>query len=89
MEKRYTPELMKLAAGLIEKGIPFKFDTIFKGGIITVEENGEYKWDAICHEGSYGQKQGLLEIMGTLVDEDKTGDTVEGFLTAEDILARI
>lgn len=44
--------------------------------------------DAICHSGSYGGPQGYLEIMG-LVDEDKVGDTVEGWLTAEEVAARI
>ena len=36
--------------------------------------------DVICHEYSYGGKDGLLEIMG-LVDETKTEDSVEGYLT--------
>ena len=49
---------------------------------------GEREWDAICHRGSYGAEQGLLEIMGTIVSP-KAGDTVEGYLTAEDIIERI
>lgn len=43
--------------------------------------------DVICHEYSYGSKDGLLEIMG-LVDED-WDDDVEGYLTVEDVFARI
>ena len=46
-------------------------------------------WDAICHPGSYGYEQGLLEIYGSLVDEEKDGDSVAGWLTAEDVITRI
>ena len=45
--------------------------------------------DVICHEYSYGGKDGLLEIMG-LVDEKKSGgDSVEGYLTADEVFERI
>lgn len=44
--------------------------------------------DVICHEYSCGGKDGYLEIMG-LVDEAKTGDTVEGYLRADEVFARI
>lgn len=47
------------------------------------------EWDAICHLGSYGYEDGLLEIMGDLVDEEKDGDCVVGYLTAEDVVKRI
>ena len=43
--------------------------------------------DVICHEFSYGGSEGLLEIMG-LVDDD-CDDDVEGWLTAENVFARI
>ncbi len=44
-------------------------------------------WDAICHYGSYGAEQGLLEIMGDIVTIDY--DSVEGYLTADDVISRI
>lgn len=44
--------------------------------------------DAVCFPGSYGGHHGLLEIMG-LVDTEKVGDYVEGYLTANDIFYRI
>ena len=44
--------------------------------------------DVICHEYSYGGKEGLLEIMG-IVDATKTSDFVEGYLTADEIFERI
>lgn len=47
------------------------------------------KWDAICQPGSYGCQEGLLEIMGELVNPKTDGDTVAGWLTAEDVIKRI
>lgn len=55
--------------------------------IIVYDENGDRKWDAVCNRGSYGYEQGLLEIMGSIVKPG--GDSVEGWLTAEDIIKRI
>lgn len=45
-------------------------------------------WDAIYSTGSYGYEKGLLEICGDIVDPD-VSDTVEGFLTANDIIKRL
>ena len=84
MKDIYMKELSKLATGLMERNIPFSFTPFMNGGKI------DWKTcDAICHDGSYGNYIGLLEIMGNLVDEVKTMDTVEGWLTAEDVLNRI
>lgn len=47
----------------------------------------ERLWDAICQYGSYGYEEGKLEIMGTIVKPG--GDSVEGWLTAEDIIERL
>lgn len=55
--------------------------------IIVYDKRGERQWDAICQWGSYGYEQGLLEICGTLVDEEKDGDSVAGYLTAEEVIA--
>lgn len=85
----YLVEIVNLMNGLIEEGISFKFQTIFNGyQIIVYDENGERDWDAICHDFSYGHESGLLEIYGSIVDEN-AGDSVEGELTAEEILARL
>lgn len=56
---------------------------------IIVYENGKRVWDAICHFGSYGYKEGLLEIMGSIVDVEKDGDSVVGWLTAQDVIKRL
>lgn len=75
-------EMDKLAKGLEERGIPYIKKPCFDGQQIICDS-----WDAICHRGSYGHERGLLEIMGSIVQNDK--DTVEGFLSAEDILSRL
>lgn len=51
---------------------------------IVVYVDGRRSWDVICHKGSYGCTQGLLEGMGDIFRPD-----VEGYLTAEDVIKRI
>lgn len=53
---------------------------------IIVYKKGIEWFDAICHWGSYGYEQGLLEIMG---DISKTKDKVEGWLTADEVIRRM
>ena len=79
----YKIEIRKLAKGLEERNIPYELKTLWGGWQILCDD-----WDAICHSFSYGHEDGLLEIMGILVDKE-VGDTVEGCLTAEEILKRI
>lgn len=52
--------------------------------LVIKTKDGEYLWDAICHPGSYGYEDGLLEVMGDPV----TNSDVEGWLTADEIFAR-
>lgn len=56
---------------------------------IIVYKDGERSWDAICHQGSYGYEEGLLEIYGDIVWHDIDGDSVRGWLTADNVIARI
>lgn len=51
-------------------------------------EKTKFSWDAICHLGSYGYEDGLLEVMGAPVVRDSDGDDVCGYLTAEDVIER-
>lgn len=52
------------------------------------DKKDDRKWfDAICQYGSYGGDEGLLEIMGDIVQNDY--DSVEGWLTADEIIARM
>lgn len=63
-------------------------DYINQHQLIVYDDEGTRLWDAICNRGSYGYEEGLLEIMGTLVDP-KAGDDVEGFLRANEIIIRL
>ena len=81
-EMNYQVEMDKLAAGLTESGIPFTYKPLFEG--VQIRCRG---WDAVCHESSYGNEEGLIEIMGSIVQPDD--EDVEGWLTAEEILARL
>ncbi len=87
-------ELDKLEQYLKDNGIRYKRIDKNTGiwerhQIVVLNSNSEIEWDAICHRGSYGFEQGLLEIYGTLVDYEKDGDSVVGWLTAEDVIKRI
>lgn len=81
-ERINLDEMVKLAVGLDKKGIQFTAHTMFGGMQIICDD-----WDAICHCGSYGHEKGLIEVTGSIVRSDD--DTVEGYLTAETILARL
>ena len=79
----YQTEIRKLAEGLTSRGISFELRPLWGGWQI---DTGD--WDAICHDYSYGHENDLLEIMGVIVSED-AGDSVEGYLTAAEVLERI
>lgn len=72
-------EMMKLAFGLRDRGIGFKTTSFLDGIQIVV---GDWDWDAICHSGSYGHEDGLIEVMGL----PQCQDDVIGHLTAEEVL---
>lgn len=57
--------------------------------INALDDTGNKLWDVIFHPGSYGYEQGKLELYGCLVDEGKDGDSVAGWLTAQDVIERI
>lgn len=86
-------ELKKLKKYLEDKHIKHITKKVFDlssqeyDQIWVFDKDGKYSWDAICHYGSYGHEQGLIEIMGDIVRN--TEDCVEGWLTANDIIARI
>ncbi len=75
-------EMMELAFGLRDRGIGFKTTSFLDGIQIVV---GDWDWDAICHGGSYGHENGLIEVMGL---PQCQGDVI-GWLTAEDILKMV
>lgn len=85
IEIDYT-EMIKLKLLLQEAKIPYRIDYVL--GMPSVRYYGlgkELICDAICHSGSYGHEEGLLEIMGLT----RNDDSVEGWLTSEEVFDRI
>ena len=86
-------ELDKLEQYLKDKGIRYEridqnTDTWGRHQIVVYDSEGNIWWDAICNRGSYGFEEGLLEIYGKIVKAED-GDSVVGWLTAEDVIKRI
>ena len=89
-------EIEKLHNMLNEAGIVHEFGPRLDGHYIRVYdpnkpfESGGYDYivDAIYFRGSYGYEEGLIEIAGYIKSDD-VPDTVEGWLTAEEIFNRI
>ena len=82
-EKRYRYKRIKEALGMNPWMRGYEVNQI-----IVYDENGDQQWDAICHRGSYGFEQGLIEVMGKPVARSEE-DRVEGDLTAEEIIQRL
>ena len=81
-------EMEKLIKLLAEAKIPFKIRDCWGTLQVGYPNFDNLVCDAVCHSFSYGHEEGLLEIMG-LVDEEEVGDSVEGYLTAEEVFERI
>ena len=69
-------------------GIEISFGSIHQLIVYGDKEKSKRLWDAICHYGSYGFEQGLIEVMGEPVVRSKEYN-VEGYLTAEEIIQRL
>lgn len=81
-------EMITLIDKLDAANIPYAVEMDAFGAIhVMYPDNWEEgcKCSVICHRFSYGGSEGLLEIMG-LTDSE---DNVEGWLTANDVFARI
>ena len=84
-------EMQRLITLLAKNDIPFELTVHPFTSTIQVwyPTRANSVCDVICHEYSYGGKDGYLEIMG-LVDEKVTGgDSVEGYLMADEVYERI
>ena len=57
--------------------------------IIVYSKHGTRLWDVICQKGSYGYEEGLLEAMGSPIVKWSDGDSVVGYLTAQDVINRL
>lgn len=83
----HMDELNKLENWLKDNGYHYISKPKFSGGIVVVNDSdGNYLWDAVWHEFSYGHEKGLLEVMGEAILDH---DDVEGYLTCEDIVQKI
>lgn len=88
IKNEYKKEALRLASMCLANNIPFEIAEYSEGLIIAYPSLENRVSDAICNNMSYGRENGLLEIMG-LVDKEKTGgDSVEGWLTAEEVFMR-
>lgn len=87
MNTKFKFQILRLGSMLQAANIPFEIRDCWDGYQICYPFREECVSDAICHSGSYGHQQGLLEIMG-LVNEEEVGDEVEGYLTAEQVFER-
>lgn len=81
-------ELSKLFLLLCDANIPCEVRHVIDGLQVVYPSVKDCVCDAVCHSYSYGHEKGLLEIMG-LVNEEEVGDSVEGYLTADEVFARI
>jgi hypothetical protein len=89
--KTMTESIRLLADKLTIANIPFEItDDVMdnKNNQIWYPSYEDVVYDVICHEYSYGGKDGLLEIM-RWIDGDFDEDNVDGYLTVEDVFARI
>lgn len=85
-------EMQKLREALNEKGIEWRDDSDGRFGLFITRtkftnKKGE-KCSVIFGENiSYGWQAGLLEVMPPLHRDDVYDDDVQGWLTAEEIIA--
>lgn len=56
--------------------------------IVVYDGAGGVDFDVVCHRGSYGYIDGLLEAAGGIITP-RDGDSVAGWLTAKDIINRL
>lgn len=65
--------------------IPFEVSIQYGRPQVWYPDRAHPVCDGVCHWGSYGHQNGLIEIMGLT----HNGDTVEGYLNAEEVFSRI
>ena len=83
-----SDHMIILAAALEMYDIPYEIHPdIFGGPQIWYPSKAEPVCDVICHQYSYGGTEGLLEIMGLVIDD--IDDSVEGWLKAGEVFQRI
>lgn len=84
-----TAEMMRLANMLGCANIPYDMGESFSGLHICYPNAENVVCSVIQHSFSYGGRDGKLEIMGLLTDEEEEYDSVVGWLSAENVFERI
>lgn len=87
-----TNAIKKLSEMLTAANIPYELTTDAESNPNNQLWYPNYNYavmDAICHKYSYGGKEGLIEIMGLLTEEEAEYDDVIGYLTPENVFERI
>ena len=88
-EQLNLTEINKLEEMLKAAGETYERHEMADGVQLVVYKDGNRYWDALISKYSCGHQAGLLEIMGKpVVDEKKDGDRVQGYLTAQEVMAR-
>ena len=87
MNTKFKFQILRLGSMLQAADIPFELREYYDGYQICYPYKQNCISDVVCHSGTYGHEKGLLEMMG-LVDEEEVGDSVEGWLTAEQVFER-
>lgn len=82
-------EIIRLDDMLDEANICHGFHRLFDGFQVIYCKDGKQIADVIEHSYSYGSVADKLEIMGLLTPEEEAVDNVKGWLTAEEVFARI
>lgn len=86
-------EIFRLKEMLEKANIPFVFKEHkdFRRGfqILYPADDGKSVCSVIEHDFSYGHNVDMLEIMGLLTTQEQKRDSVIGYLSAEDVFARI
>ena len=82
-------EILRLRQMLEEADIPHFIHQLWGGKQICYPSRENLICSVVQHGGSYGGRDGKLEIMGLLTDEEEERDSVVGWLTAEEVFARI
>ena len=90
MNEIYKKQINLLAEELKKAEIPFVKRRLYDGWQIAVKtKSGRYRLSAVCHGGSYGHFNGLLEIMGGLTIAERKEETrVVGYLYADEVFKR-
>ena len=73
-------QMVALEKALLAVGVPCERRRLYDGWQICYPSIENRVADVICHYGSYGAYDGLLEIWGLVSDDNE--DTVEGYLNA-------